>query len=274
MSTQPQSPLSRITTSVHRLAVRRRTIVSLTLLCALLSAGWFAKDLGVSQDFRRLLPQDSESIARLLEVDASIGNQSDLYLVIEGDGKETILPVGESLEAQLGTWEEFRFVLFHRDVSYFENNALLFASIRDRLELHDRVEERIRAEVAESMALGSPPVTENKDDWGTPETEDSARKSPKPYMSTNNETLFVLIARPVFPNTDVERSRALYAKLESTIQREMEKAKAGDLKITIQGSFAEQSRRQDELDASIVKGSLLAFIILFFNLKNKMFKLI
>ena len=82
-------------------------------------------------------------------------------------------------------------------------------------------------------------------------------------MSTNEDTLFILIARPVFPNTDVARSRALYTKLETQISEELERAGSPELKISIQGSFAEQSRRQDELDASIVKGSLLAFIILF-----------
>ena len=63
---------------------RDKAVVCLTLV-VLFAAGWGASKLYISQDFRRMLPQDSASIQQLLHIDARIGNQSDLYVVIKGE---------------------------------------------------------------------------------------------------------------------------------------------------------------------------------------------
>lgn len=263
-----ESPLEKIAGLIHSVASRWGTVFLIGAALLAIGAGSIASNLEVSQDFRRLLPQDSPSIQGLLKVDRAIGNQADLFVVIESPDRTQNIAFGNRMREELEQWrDEFRFVTFRRDTSLFEDNVLLYASLADLLELHDRVEDRIHEEVAASMALEGDDESPSDASGTEEEFFDKERMRgkalPSEYLETNEGELMVVIARPRFPNTDIERSRVLYENLTSLIGRLKAQEFDSSFTVTLQGSFAEQSRRQSELDASIVKGSFLAFFILF-----------
>ena len=246
---------------------RDKALVCLTLV-VLIAAGWGASKLYISQDFRRMLPQDSASIQQLLHIDAQIGNQSDLYVVIKGNQREQNIAFGERLEERLRTLEDLRSVIFKRELQYLEDRALLYLSLSELLEIHDDVKETIKKEVAKQLSIESETESDESEASGSQSVLDKnglrdrleQYDRPQPYSETDDGRVMVLTARPRFQNTDAESSQALCQKVEDTIA--LIKADFPEIETELQGSFAEQSKRQKELDASVVQGSILAFFIL------------
>ena len=70
----------------------------------------------------------------------------------------------------------------------------------------------------------------------------------------------VLSARPRFQNTDAESSQKLCDDVKALADEVAEKFPS--IQTELQGSFAEQSKRQKGLDDSVVQGSVLALLIL------------
>lgn len=255
---------------LYRLVAGRDRSLGVGALLVFLVAALGASQLYISQDFRRMLPQDSESIQELLHIDERIGNQSDLYLVIKGPNRDQNIAFGEQLEAKLRDMSELRSVTFKRDLQYLEDRALLFLSLSELLEIHDDVREAIRREVAKELSLetGNEPSAEQdaadgaNNMFSRAELDERMKKydRPKEYSETDEGRVMVLTARPRFQNTDAASSQALCAKVQSTADALL--VDFPDIETDLQGSFAEQSKRQKELDDSVVQGSLLAVLIL------------
>ena len=83
---------------------------------------------------------------------------------------------------------------------------------------------------------------------------------PAEYSETDEGRVMVLSARPRFQNTDAESSQKLCDEVKALADEVAKKFPS--IQTELQGSFAEQSKRQKELDDSVVQGSLLALLIL------------
>lgn len=251
---------------LYRLVAGRDRRVLLATLGLVIVSVLVASQLYISQDFRRMLPQDSDSIQQLLHIDERIGNQSDLYVVIKGPQRSVNIAYGERLAAKLKTLESLRSVTFKRDLEYLEDRALLFLSISELLEIHDDVKDAIRREVAKEMALETDEssTVEQSDDGLLGEDGIDKRLSqyerPEEYSETDEGRVMVLSARPRFQNTDAESSQRLCDEVDA-FAKEIARDFPGII-TELQGSFAEQSKRQKELDDSVVQGSLVALLIL------------
>ena len=215
-----------------------------------------------------MLPQDSESIQQLLHIDERIGNQSDLYVVIKGPTRADNIAYGAELEGRLKTLESLRSVTFRRDLDYLEDRALLYLSMSELLEIHDDVKETIRREVAKELALRQRgprrliPLKRSKAFLARTNSM-NASNAMSVQPSTRRRTrvrVMVLSARPRFQNTDAESSQKLCDDVKALADEVAEKFPS--IQTELQGSFAEQSKRQKELDDSVVQGSVLALLIL------------
>ena len=267
---ESSSLLDRCALSLYAAVRGRDPLVLIGTLVVMVVAFIGASKLTISQDFRRMLPQSSSSIQQLLTIDERIGNQSDLYVVIKSDSRDDNIQFGTELESELRRFKELRSVTFRRELGYLEDRALLYLSLSELLEIHDDVKEAIQDEVRRELALDDEGETEAGSD-ATPEQDalsDASLESrlagyerPKEYSETDEGRVMVLTARPTFSNTDAEASQELCTKVESIAQRLLDKGYPG-LRIELQGSFAEQSKRQKELDDSVVRGSVLALCIL------------
>ena len=116
---------------------------------------------------------------RLKETDKRIGNQSDLIIAIRSPDREANIKFGHQLTQALEARKDLdlRYVLFHLKTKFFEDNALLYASLADLLDLRDRVRRRIKAAVKSGL------------DLGLDDDEDDAPKNEESLSVTNPKTL-------------------------------------------------------------------------------------
>ena len=267
-NTSPNGLIDKLALYLYSLVAGRDRRLVLGTLLLVIVAGVGASQLYISQDFRRMLPQDSESIQQLLHIDERIGNQSDLYVVIKGPERALNIAYGAELEDRLKTLESLRSVTFRRDLDYLEDRALLYLSMSELLEIHDDVKETIRREVAKELALETEETEtlDTADDaqglLGENELNERLERYERPaeYSETDEGRVMVLSARPRFQNTDAESSQKLCDEVKALADEVAKKFPS--IQTELQGSFAEQSKRQKELDDSVVQGSVLALLIL------------
>ena len=246
---------------------RRPWTIVLTALAVGALGLWLALQLRVDQQLRALLPADALSTARIDALSDRLGNQSELYVTVRSPSREASLRFAEVLATGLRKRPELRYALFHLDRSFFEDNALLYADLEDLLDLRCRVIDRVRAEVRREMALF--PEDEEVDavvkaaDAALSEDELRERyeldtRLPEYYETeTDDGTLFVIKARPTEPDTDIAFGRGLFAAVEELSASLDPASYHPEMKVGIEGSYAEQSRRVGGLQGDIVRGSAI-----------------
>jgi predicted RND superfamily exporter protein len=262
------------TPRAHRLAalIERRpgAIVLIALVLGVL--GFFgARNLGIDQELRALLPDDAPSVVRLDALRDRLGNQSDLYVSIRSPSREQNLAFGAAIAGALETRDDVRYVLFRRDPAFFRDNLLLYADLADLLDLRRRVIETIQARVRRELSMfgDDPEAAEGgdaQDDLDLDETQLRARygldKEPPEYFEHDDGRLVVVRARPTAGNTDIRFARALSRGIRQAIDG-LEPTKFHPaMQVTIEGSYAEHTAQASSLERDIISGSLFAFGLL------------
>lgn len=260
------------TPRAHRLAaliVRRPgAIVLLALVLGLL--GFFgARHLGIDQELRALLPDDAPSVVRLDALSKRLGNQSDLYVSIRSPSRAQNLAFGAAIAGALEQRDDIRYVLFHRDPTFFRDNLLLYADLADLLDLRRRVIETIQARVRREMSMfGDDPAPSDAkgDDLDLDEKELRTRYDldgePPAYFEHDDGRLVVVRARPTQGNTDIRFARALSRGIQGSIDALAPATFHPEMQVTIEGSFAEHTAQASSLERDIISGSLFALSVL------------
>ena len=241
------------------------------VITAVLLAGalYLARDLRVDQNFQRLLPGDAPSVQRIAQLDARLGNQSDLVVAIRSPDRDANIRFGKALAAELGKRSDLRYVLFHNEQAFFEDHALLFASLPDLLDLRQRVKDRIRSSVRKNTIVDfddTPPGDSEEEDDEL--SKDSIRERYglnddfKEFMEARDGTVFVLKARPKRSSSDLEFARTVYAGVQDAVKALKPADFHPEMTATVEGSYAEHTQRAEAMQSSVVEGSLAALFIL------------
>jgi uncharacterized protein len=190
--------------------------------------------LRVDRDLKALLPPDAPSVTRLEDLSRRIGAQSDFIVEITSPDRRANIAFGDALAARMSRMPELRYVIFHREMTYFEKNALLYLPLPDLLQLRRKVIDRIRREVArattsqlddEAAPTGpaSRPTTTREELLPELDARELAKKLfaeaevPGEYMEVDEGRLMVIKARPVRPTTDLGFATTLVEKVRRCI---------------------------------------------------------
>lgn len=226
-----------------------------------------ARRLGISQELRAMLPDHAPSVVRLDAASARLGNQSDLYVAIRSPDRAANLAFGAKLAAALEQRDDIRYVLFHRDPSFFKDNALLYAKLGDLLEIRARVIAAIQARVRREMSAfpeDEPPLADTELHLDETELRHKYHLEDEPpaYFEADEGRLVVVRARPDRPNTDISFARNLFAEVETLIETTDPTAHHAAMEVKIEGSYALHTRLATDLQNDIINGSLVAFALL------------
>ena len=238
--------------------------------CLLLALGVVsATSLRINQDFMALLPPDAPEVQRIAQLNDRLGNQTDLVIAIESPSREANIRFGMQLERILRSREDMRWVLFRRDTTFFEKHALLYMELNELLELRDDVVERIKTSVEANVTedLDNEPASDAMD-APDPLSEDSVsarydidERMPE-FMETDEGRLMVLKARPRTGPSDLEYAEALNRTIQDTVASLQPMSYHPEMRVTVEGSFAEQTQRSREMRSAVVDGSLAALLVL------------
>lgn len=253
---------------------RAGTIVVVFLLIVAFSAV-FAARLRVDQELRRLLPDDFPSVVGIDRLAAEIGNQSDLYVTIQSPSRAANLAFGQAAADALEDHPELRFVVFHRDRSFFDRHALLYADLADLLELRRKVIARIREEVR-VQAYGELSVLRGRErvrvrddaadrlgyDREEIEAKYAATADFTEYYEADAGRLVVVRARPIAFATDVERARALVDDVRTIVDGLEPTSFDPQMTVTLDGAHAQISGRVRTFQREILGGTLASLFVL------------
>lgn len=266
---------TRGTPFTRRLAafIERRAglVVVLTLVLAVV-AGLGASQLRVDQRLRKLLPDHFPSVAGMDRVAAQLGNQSDIYVGIGSPSREANVAFGRALAADLEGHPDLRWALFERDFGFFEEHALLYASVTDLLDLRRRVIERIFEETRHkaygdlSLVEDEPAAGPEGNALGLDEAElrrryglDEGRSA---FFEADEGRLLVLKARPVQESSNLEFARRLQADLEARIAALEPTRFHPEMTVALDGSFIQHGNRAKQLQGEVAGGTAAAIIAL------------
>ncbi len=222
--------IGRFTGGFARLGFHHPYKVLLGAVIVSVAGGWVGAGMNIDPDLKALLPDDYSSVTRLEELQRRIGTQSDFVVEVNSPDRAANIRFGKALAARMEQLPELRYVLFHRDLSFFKENALLYLPLPDLLKVRRRVKDRIRQAIIDKDDLGLDD-DEDDDDGDKKDREDvfeldeqkyinkyfSGAETPGEYMEVNGGTLIVIKARPTRQTTDVEFTIRLVKKVKALI---------------------------------------------------------
>ncbi|HWB78908.1 MAG TPA: MMPL family transporter [Nannocystaceae bacterium] len=266
----------RLASRVTAVVERRAGVIVLVFLALVAVFGTFATRLRIDQELRRLLPDTYPSVVGIDRLAKQIGNQSDLYVTIKSPSRDANIAFGQALEDKLVDHPDLRFVLFHRERTFFDKHALLYADLGDLLELRRKVILRIREEVRREafggLSLLGDKEREKKDkeQLGLEKTEIEekygAAEDFKEYYEADEGQVVVARLRPSRPPTDVEFSRALQGKLHALIDEIDPKKFDPAMTVGLDGAYAQIDKRVRSFQREVVGGSLGSLAVLVLSL--------
>lgn len=266
--------IQRISVVLARFLHRRAGLVLLVTALLVVVATMLASRLRIDQELRRLLPDHFQSVQRLERLSTRLGQQSDLFVTIRSPSREANIAFGERLAERLAERNDVRFVQFRRDLAFFEERALLYASLADVVDLRRRVIHRIREEVRKK-AFGEFDSAEDEEaDAKAPEASASAsalgfdidemRKSygvsetTSEFMEADEGRLMVVKIRPTRPSTDLAFAQQLSAEVLASAES-LEPAKFHpELTFGLDGAYVQHTGRVRSLQTEVLGGSLSA----------------
>lgn len=226
-----------------------------------------ARRLGIDQELRAMLPDHAPAVVRLDAAAERLGNQSDLFITIRSPSRTANIAYGTRVAAALAARDDIRYVLFHRDATFFKEHALLYAKLGDLLEIRTRVITAIQAQIRREMsAFGDDEPGSLTDDIDLDETELRRRyhleDEPPEYFEADEGRLLVVRARPTGQNTDISFTRRLFAETRAILDAADPAAYHPDMLVDIEGSYASHTKLASDLQNDIINGSLAAFALL------------
>ena len=272
MVDEPQVPAwaRRLSTFIHR---RFRLVLFVGLVFAVLSTV-AATRLSLDQELRRLLPSTFPSVTRLDRLQARAGQQSDLYVTIRSPSREANIAFGDAVVDALDGREDLRYVVFRRDLKYFDDHALLYASLADLLDLRRRVIAKIREEVRKE-AFGdfsddtAPAEAGGKDDaeaLGFDPDEMRERygvsEASQEYMEADEGRVMVVKMRPIRAATDLEFAQALTADVQRIVDELDPHGFHHEMSIELNGSYVQHQKRLKSVQDEVRGGSIAAVLAL------------
>ena len=254
---------------------RRATAILLVAAALTALAVLTASKLRLDQELRSLLPNDFPSVTRLDELSSRLGQQSDLYVTIRSPSRESNIAFGEAVAAKLGERDDIRYVVFRRDLSYFEERALLYASLGDLLDLRRRVIVKIREEVRK-QAFGDfsdpekPAESKEKTDLGFSPDEVREKygltEAYEEYAEADEGRLMVVKMRPIRPATDLEYAQGLTADVQRVVEELDPTAYHAEMTTELNGAYVQHQKRLKSVQQEVWAGTAAAVAALLLTL--------
>lgn len=256
---------------VARLIRRRAGTIAILWLLVTAATASLAAGLRLDMDLRGLLPPHFPSASRLDRLSASIGQSSDLYVTIRSPSRDANVAFGQVVADRLAERSDLRYVVFRRDLAYFEARALLFAELGDLVSLRRRVIARIREEVAREAygsldseaepanARPAAPRTDVDFDADAMREKYGVDEAFDEYMEADEGRVMVVMMRPERPATDLAYARRLSDEVLALVEQLRPTDFHPEMTVDLDGSYVQHKARIEQAQNEVWAGSAAVF---------------
>jgi predicted RND superfamily exporter protein len=258
---------------IHRRAIAILLVAAVLTGLAIIAASKVRLD----QELRSLLPDDFPSVTRLDRLSTALGQQSDLYVTIRSPSREANIAFGNAVAERLAERDDIRYVVFRRDLEYFESHGLLYASLADLLDLRRRVIAKIREEVGKQAfgEFSEPDEKKTKPedaavDLGFDPDEVRAKyglsEAYDEYMEADEGRLMVVKMRPLRPATDLEYARGLTGEVRALVEELDPASHHPEMTADLDGSYVQHQKRLQSVQDEVWGGTVAVIVALLVSL--------
>ena len=244
---------------------RRRcgTIFIAALLLSALSFG-LASRIHLDTNMMALIPDDSPSLVGLKSVLRKTEGLGDLMVMIESPNPDSSFDYARKLIPQLRMLSWVGQVEMGQDVSFFNENQMLYMEIEDLEKILSRVERRVAYE-----KLRSNPFYLNLDEEKEPDLDfkdirskykDRSNYIGKNYYTSSDQRILIVVIRPNGVTSDLGFARKIYAETSAIVSGLNPKAFHPKMKVSVGGTY---KNRLDEYDTIMrdVRSSAIVVIV-------------
>ncbi|MGM0575907.1 MAG: efflux RND transporter permease subunit [Myxococcota bacterium] len=268
---------SAIESLVGRLVGRPWVALGIVLTLAGGAAVW-GKDIPIRSDMEDLFPEDSPNVVRAMRAREVLGSRSELQILIGSPDRALNREVGAEIAGTLEGWDSVRGVEFRRDVSFFEDNALLFLPMEDLRELHDEVDEAIKDAVSGEMRLDTGFELDEEPEPAPGDEAADGEESRLPteaelrgryeaqdlseYFESPDGEVIAVKAYPRFKPADVKHTKALMERVRGLLSRVEEEYAGRGLSTAVEGDYTQLTAAVDQISGDLTRASALAIALI------------
>lgn len=246
----------------------------LVILAVTAGAIFYAKEIEIRSDMEDLFPENTPNVQRAREARETVGNRSQMQILIGGPEREQNRALAEALAGELGKLDLVSDVEFRRDISFFEKNALLFLSVEDVQDLHDKVHERIKEAIADDLNDGfdlededeASDAPKGEEDEEFPTVEELKKKHRvqdiREYFESPDGQVVAVKVYPSFKPADTTKTKALNDSVDGILAKLV--PKDSGITVTTEGDYSQvtQAVKQISNDLTLATGVALGGIAL------------
>ncbi len=207
---------------VNRFAVLL-TIASLVLAVA---CGFAIRRLHIYSDFKRMLPEQYDSVIQLNRIEQRVRSTSTLQVIIGGDDWPSLKHFIDDFVARVpvAMGDTIGRVEYNTRATsdFFDVNKYLYADVPDLLEIYRRMKRQIDYEKIKESALyvefGDAPTFDMSDlEAKYKKTTANYQNFREGYFTNADATLAVIMLQPTSGATDVEYAKQLLARVRGVL---------------------------------------------------------
>jgi hypothetical protein len=247
----------------------------------ILGVGGLSDGLTLNSEFTALLPEHSQSVRDLNEIQERFGGQQAMTLAIEARDVEALHRFTRDLATRVEALDEHKVVAVDWNVSDFarfvEQNRHLYAELSDLEAVRDALRERLDYE----RARANPFFLDLDDEQPPPDPEaavrrvernvrraqqDAERRFPEGFLQHPSRGVVLMVVHTRIPGGDAAQTDRLFAAIRAEIDALRPASYAPDLRVYWGGTLVEVREETESLmgavrDATILTLSLVMISI-------------
>ncbi len=221
--------------------------------------------LQIRTNFSDLLPEDNPVVQQAKTLEKTVGGASFIVVAVETQSPEAAVRFLGDLKTRLAAHPDFqlRYIDDETPIDFFRKSSLLFLSLDDLDDLHNRIERRIEQEKLKKTRLYID--FESSGDALENEIQDlqgkyAAYLSPNKHYQNKAGTLFASFIKPDWRSTDVAKTQEFLGKIQGVIAELNPHSYDASLNVRLTGPYIKQLTQKQILldDAKFV--SVLSFV--------------
>lgn len=239
---------------IRRIVAKHYILLSvLSLALTALAVFTIVTKLNINSDFKALLPETSEAVKALNEVDTRIGGGSSLFVVVDSPDRQKNIEFAKTFSAALYKMDGVALAHYHNDKTFFEAHQLLYMDVEDLRSIHDRVKKRIRQAKKEAnpffVSLGpskkSAPLTTS--DLEQKYAQRGEHQRYNEYLVSDDGFALVILVRFVESSTNMVATNNLITQVRELGQSLDPASFHPKMKIELGGALANRQKQYNSI---------------------------
>jgi hypothetical protein len=271
-----EGPLKSFLSTVMRRVVGRRyhTVVLVSLALTGLALWAIVANWNINSDFRALLPSDAETTREMDAVDARVGSDAALFVVIDSPEMEKNKAFAGDLAERLRALDTVSLAHFHNDKTFYEKHQLLYLSQEELADLREHIRDEIRSAKKKANPLfvsldddsDEDPLAEEK----VASASEGTHRRMKEYLASSDGYSLTMVVRFGRSSADLQATEDLLAQVRDTVDAVGPKTYHPEMSVDFGGGLVNRQETYNSIlsdiqtSALFTLGGLILVIALYF----------